>query len=323
MRVLITGIAGFIGSALARACLRRGFVVRGIDNLSTGNIENIREILDDIEFRRADLLDLSAVVSACKGCEYVFHQAAIPSVPRSVADPASSNASNVDGTLNVLLAARDNNVSRVIYAASSSAYGDTEVLPKVETMAPNPLSPYAVSKLAGEMYMKAFHRCYAMETVSLRYFNVFGPRQDPTSPYSAVLAKFITMMLEGRQPTIFGDGEQSRDFTFIDNAVLANLLACAAPAKDVAGLVFNVACGARVSLNQVFSHLQAITGYSGAAAFGPERPGDIKHSQADISLAQARLGYKPQVDVETGLRVTTNWYRERSAQGGMTAATAA
>ncbi len=262
-----------------------------------------------IELIEADILDLDAMKSACAGMDCVFHEAAIPSVPKSVADPLGSNRANVDGTLNVLVAARDAKVKRVIYAGSSSAYGDTPTLPKHEGMTPDPISPYAVAKLASEQYMISFYRCYGLETVSLRYFNVFGPRQDPTSPYSGVLAKFITLMLRGEQPTIFGDGLQSRDFTYIDNAVSANLLAREAPASLAAGKVFNVATGNRMDLNQVFAALKDITGYPGSVAYRPERDGDIKHSLADISRAEKALRYHPIVDFEEGLRRTVVWYR--------------
>jgi nucleoside-diphosphate-sugar epimerase len=305
---LITGIAGFIGSSLARELLQRGEQVRGVDNLSTGKRENLTQILGRIDFREADILDLDAIKSACDGVDYVLHQAAIPSVPKSVLDPIGSNRANVDGTVNVLVAARDARVKRVIYAASSSAYGDTPTLPKHERMTPDPISPYAVAKLASERYMISFYRCYGLETVALRYFNIFGPRQDPSSPYSGVLAKFITQMLAGQRPTIFGDGEQSRDFTFIDNAVEANLLACKAPA-EVAGNVFNVATGRRVTLNETFKLLQALTSYSGSPIYGAERGGDIKHSLADISAAEKLLGYKPKVNFEQGLQQTVAWYR--------------
>jgi UDP-glucose 4-epimerase len=240
-----------------------------------------------------------------------LHQAAIPSVPKSVLDPIGNNQANVDGTVNVLVAARDAKVRRVVYAASSSAYGDTPTLPKHEEMTPSPISPYAVAKLASEHYMTSFYRCYGLETVALRYFNIFGPRQDPSSPYSGVLAKFITQMLCGDRPTIFGDGEQSRDFTFIDNAVQANLLACEAPASQTAGQVFNIATGRRVTLNEMFSALEKLTGYSGAAEYGPERGGDIKHSLADISKAEKHLGYKPKVNFEQGLGLTVDWYRQQ------------
>ncbi len=310
---LITGVAGFIGSSLARELLKRGERVRGVDNFSTGKRENLSEILADIDFSEADILDLDAVRLACSGVDYVLHQAAIPSVPKSVHDPLGSNRANVDGTVNVLVAARDAKVKRVVYAASSSAYGDTPTLPKHEGMTPNPISPYAVAKLASEHYMTSFYRCYGLQTVSLRYFNIFGPRQDPSSPYSGVLAKFITQMLAGEQPAIFGDGEQSRDFTYIDNAVQANLLACQAPAEEVAGKMFNVATGRRVTLNQTFKLLQELTSYSGSSIHGPERGGDIKHSLADISLAEKHLGYKPSVAFEEGLRRTVEWYREQTS----------
>ncbi len=306
---LITGIGGFIGSSLARELLRRGEKVRGVDNFSTGRRENLTEIQGQIDFREADIVDLDAMKSACAGVDCVLHQAAIPSVPKSVLDPIGSNRANVDGTVNVLVAARDAGVKRVVYAASSSAYGDTPTLPKHEGMPPDPISPYAVAKLASERYMISFYRCYGLETVALRYFNIFGPRQDPSSPYSGVLAKFITLMLKGQQPIIFGDGEQSRDFTYIDNAVEANLLACTAPAGNVAGKVFNVATGRRATLNQTFRLLQGLTGYAGDAAYGVERGGDIKHSLADISAAEKSMGYRPKVNFEDGLRETVAWYR--------------
>src|SRR5205814_8965532 len=257
---------------------------------STGKRENVAEILGKIDFREADLLDLDAVREACKGVDYIFHEAAIPSVPKSVLDPLGSNQANVDATVHLLIAAKDAKVKRVVYAASSSAYGDTPTLPKHEGMPPNPISPYAVAKLASEYYMTSFYRCYGLETVCLRYFSIFGPRQDPSSPYSGVLAKFITQMLAGEQPTIFGDGEQSRDFTYIDNAVEANLLACKADASKAAGQVFNVATGRRVTLNETFKLLQPLTSYTGQPKYGPERGGDIKHSLADISKAVAGLG---------------------------------
>jgi len=313
---LVTGIAGFIGSSIARKLLSQGDQVRGIDNLSTGKCENIAEILGSIDFQEADLLDMEAMRRACAGVDCVFHQAAIPSVPKSVKDPLGSNQTNVDGTVNILIAARDAKVKRVVYAASSSAYGDTPTLPKHEEMTPSPISPYAVAKLASEYYMVSFYRCYGLETVCLRYFNIFGPRQDPTSPYSGVLAKFITQMLHGEQPTIFGDGSQSRDFTYIDNAVHANLLAAKAPADQVAGGVFNVATGTRADLNETFQILKKLTGYSGNVKYGPEREGDVKHSLADISSAEKHLGYKPQVNFEEGLRRTVEWYRGESKGAG-------
>ena len=311
---LITGIGGFIGSSLARALLKQGERVRGVDNFSTGKRENLAQILGQIDFREADILNLDALKQACAGADYVLHQAAIPSVPKSVLDPIASNQANVDGTLNVLVAARDAKVKRVVYAASSSAYGDTPTLPKHERMTPDPISPYAVAKLASEHYMTSFYRCYGLETVALRYFNIFGPRQDPSSPYSGVLAKFITQMLRGEQPTIFGEGEQSRDFTYIDNAVDANLLACKAPAAQVAGKVFNVATGRRATLNETFKLLQPLTSYSGPPLYGAERGGDIKHSLADISLAEKHLDYKPRVSFEDGLRRTVDWYRSLVSQ---------
>ena len=307
---LITGIGGFIGSSLARALLSRGEQVRGVDNFCTGKRENLADILDRIDFHEADIVDLAAMHKACAGVDFVLHQAAIPSVPKSVLDPLGSNQANVDGTVNVLIAARDAKVKRLVYAASSSAYGDTPTLPKREDMKPDPISPYAVAKLASEHYLISFYRCYQLETVALRYFNIFGPRQDPSSPYSGVLAKFITVMLRGEQPSIYGDGEQSRDFTYIDNAVDANLLACKAPAAKVAGQMFNVATGRRVILNETFKLLQPLTSYKGQPKYGPERGGDIKHSLADISKAEAGLGYKPKIDFEEGLRRTVEWYRK-------------
>jgi UDP-glucose 4-epimerase len=311
---LITGIAGFIGSTLARAVLAQGGKVAGFDNFSTGKPENLDGVLHQIQFHEADLLDLGALHQACKGVDYVFHQAAIPSVPRSVKDPLGSNRANVDGTLNVLVAARDAKVKRVVYAGSSSAYGDTPTLPKREDMLPNPISPYATAKLASEYYMASFFRCYGLETVCLRYFNVFGPRQDPSSPYSGVLAKFITQMLDGEAPTILGDGTQSRDFTYVDNVVEANLLACAVESRDVAGRVFNVATARRVDLVQTFEILKKLTGYSGGVKYGPERACDVKHSLADISRAEKHLGYKPKVKFEEGLARTVAWYRNRKAE---------
>ena len=309
---LITGAAGFIGSALTRAVLARGEQVRGIDNFSTGKRENIDEVFDRIDFREADLLDLGAVHSACRGVDYVLHHAAIPSVPRSVADPLESNRTSVDATMNLLVAARDAKVKRVVYAASSAAYGDTPTLPKSEDMQPSPISPYAVAKLAGEHYMASFWRCYGLETVSLRYFNIFGPRQDPDSPYSGVLAKFILRMLQGERPTIFGDGTQSRDFTYVDNVVEANLLAIKAPAEAVAGQVFNVATGRASDLNEAVRVLKKLIGYAGEVKYGPERAGDVKHSLADLTRAKEHLGYTPHVDFEEGLHRTIAWYRQGS-----------
>jgi len=315
-KYLVTGAAGFIGSSLVRALLERGEQVRGIDNFSTGRRENLSEVLHRIDFREADILDLDAMHQACSGVDYVLHEAAIPSVPKSVLDPLASNRANVDGTVNVLVAARDAKVKRVVYAASSSAYGDTPTLPKHEAMPLNPISPYAVAKLASELYMVSFYRCYGLETVSLRYFNIFGPRQDPSSPYSGVLAKFSMQMLRGEQPTIFGDGETSRDFTYIDNAVSANLLACTAPAAECAGRVFNCATGARSTLNQTFDALKQLTGYKGSVNYAPERGGDIKHSLADITQAQEYLGYKVLVNFADGLRRTVEWCKNQGRPVG-------
>jgi UDP-glucose 4-epimerase len=307
---LVTGMAGFIGSSIARALLERGDSVRGIDNLSTGKIENLDGIRDRVDFRKIDLLDMDGVREACRDIDFIFHEAAIPSVPRSVKDPIESNRANVDGTLNLLVAAKDSNVKRVVYASSSSLYGESPTLPKHEGMIPSPISPYAVSKLTGEYYLTSFYRCYGLETVSIRYFNVFGPRQDPTSQYSGVLAVFISKMLRGEQPTINGDGEQSRDFTYIDNVVSGNLLAMEAPAAEVAGRYFNVATGSRVTLNYTYSVLQSLIGYAKAPNYGPQREGDIKHSLADISLAEKHFGYKTLVKFEEGLARTVNWYRQ-------------
>lgn len=309
---LVTGIAGFIGSSIARELLRRGESVRGIDNFSTGKPANLTDFRTRVDFRETDLVDQSGVAEACRGVDYVLHQAAIPSVPRSVADPIATNRANIDGTLNLLVAARDAKVKRVVYASSSSIYGDTPTLPKREDMIPNPMSPYAVSKLAGEYYMASFYRVYGLETVSLRYFNVFGPFQDPTSMYSGVLAIFISKMLAGEQPTIHGDGEQSRDFTFVENVVNGNLMACHASADEAAGRAFNVAVQRRITLNRTYSLLQTLTGYGGAAKHGQDRIGDIKHSLADITRAEKHLGYKPAVDFEEGLKRTVAWYRGRS-----------
>lgn len=311
-RFLVTGAAGFIGRSIAKALLERGHKVRGIDNLSTGKRENL-EGLDGLEFVEGDITDATAVAEVCRGVEVIFHEAALASVPRSVLDPMGSNHANVTGTLEVLQAARDAKVRRVIYAASSSAYGDTPTLPKHEEMKPNTISPYAVSKLTGEYYMQSFHAVYGLETVSLRYFNVFGPYQDPSSQYSGVLAKFIPMMLRGEAPTVHGDGEQSRDFTYIENVVDANWLAANAPAEQVAGRIFNVATGARVTLNETVEILAKLTGYAGPVHHGEERAGDVKHSLADISLARKELGYQPDVPLEEGLRRTVRWYKTAMA----------
>jgi UDP-glucose 4-epimerase len=318
-KFLVTGAAGFIGSALTRAILDHGDEVRTFDNLSTGKRENLEDIIDRVDFRHADLCDLAAVREACKGIDFILHEAALPSVPRSVADPISAHESNVTGTLNLLVAARDAGVKRIVFAGSSSAYGDQPTLPKHEGMMPNPISPYAASKVACEMYLQCFYRCYGLETVTIRYFNVFGPRQDANSQYSGVLAKFITMMLKSERPTIFGDGEQSRDFTYIDNVVKGNMLACFAPAEQVCGKVFNVATGSTITLNQTYALLQKLIGFKGDQIYLPERAGDIKHSYSDITLARSAFGYEPIVNFEEGLRRTIAWYVQQS---GVNAASA-
>jgi len=309
-RYLVTGAAGFIGRSIAAALLGRGETVRGIDNLITGKRANLAG-LEAMEFLEGDLADPAACAKACAGVEIVFHEAALASVPRSVADPIATNVACVDATLNLLVAARAAGVRRVVYAGSSSAYGDTPTLPKREDMLPNPISPYAVAKLAGEHYMRVFAQVYGVETVVLRYFNVFGPYQDPTSHYSGVLAIFCRRMLAGEQPTIYGDGEQSRDFTYIDNVVHANLLAAGAPAEKVSGQMMNVATGVKITLNQTFEILCELTGYSGKPANVEGRAGDIRDSLADIGLAGELLSYKPLVDFREGLRRTVDWYRTR------------
>lgn len=311
-KVLITGIAGFIGSSIARELLKQGATVRGIDDLSTGKMENLEEILAQIDFRKADISDHAAINDACEGVDYVFHEAAIPSVPVSVKDPIGTNGPNLNGTLAVLEASRKAGVKRLMYAASSAAYGDSLELPKKESMLPEPISPYAVQKVAGEHYLASYARVYGLETVSLRYFNIFGPRQDPTSQYSGVLARFISLMTAGETPTIFGDGLNTRDFTYIDNVVSANLLAAKAP-SSVAGKVFNVATGRSVTLVEAFDAIKKITGFKGDVKFGEQREGDIKHSSADISLSQKMLDYRVIANFEEGLEKTIAWY-EAAAQ---------
>ena len=307
-KYLVTGAAGFIGRSIAAELLKRGESVRGIDSFITGKKANLVG-LEGMDFLEGDLTDPAVCAKACEGVEIVFHEAALASVPRSVADPVGTNLHCVTATLNVLVAARAAGVRRVLYAGSSSAYGDTPTLPKHEDMLPNPISPYAVAKLAGEQYMRAFARVYGLETVVLRYFNVFGPYQDPTSHYSGVMALFCRKMLAGERPSIYGDGEQSRDFTYIDNVVHANLLAAHAPAEKVSGQVMNTATGCRITLNQTFQILQELTGFKEKAAYGEPRSGDIRDSLADIGLAKALLGYEPIVDFREGLRRTVEWYR--------------
>jgi nucleoside-diphosphate-sugar epimerase len=307
MRYLVTGGAGFIGSHTVDELVRRGHSVVVLDDLSSGKEENISEVRNKITFLKGSITDLEVVRKAVHEAECVLHLAARTSVPRSVKDPLDTNSINVDGTLNVLIAARDAKVKRVVFSASSSAYGETPTLPKVETMQPQPISPYGVAKYVGELYAQTFGRCYGLENVSLRYFNIFGPRQDPGSPYSGVLARFCTAFLEDAQPVVYGDGEQTRDFTYVENAVLANLLACEAP--NVSGKVINIGMGGRISLNQTIQLLRQITGKNLEAKYDPPREGDIRDSQADITQARELLGYDPQVDFEEGLRRTFDWYR--------------
>jgi len=311
-RYLVTGGAGFIGSNIVEALLERGEQARVLDNLSTGKRENIAPFMDKIDFMEADILDMDAMMKACKGIDYVLHQAALPSVPRSVADPMSSTRVNVDGTVNVLWAAKEAGVKRLVYASSSSAYGNQPTLPKREDMPADPLSPYAISKYAGELYARVFHQIYGLSTVSLRYFNVFGPRQDPASQYAAVIPKFIKALMNGEPPVIYGDGEQSRDFTFVKNVVSANILA--AHAEGVSGNTFNIACGQRTTLNQLVDHLKKILKSPLSPCYTDPRPGDIRHSLADISLAERFLNYKPDYTIEEGLEKTVAWF-SRFGQG--------
>lgn len=309
MNCLITGGAGFIGSNLAARLLKEGHRVRVLDNLSTGRIENIKELLVDIEFVQGDLRSIKTVQKAVEDMEVVFHQAAIPSVPRSLADPLTSNEANVNGTLNLLVAARDAGMRRIVYASSSSLYGDNPQLPKNEDMPPSPLSPYAVSKYAGELYLKVFCEVYGLEGISLRYFNIFGPKQDPCSPYAAVIPRFITAALGGRRPVIFGDGEQSRDFTYIDNAVEANLLAMSCP--QAGGEAINVACGEKISLKNMVVMLREITGRNIEPEYAPFRSGDVRHSLADLGRAGKLLRYRPLVKFEAGLKKLVAWFKEQ------------
>ncbi len=307
-KYVVTGGAGFIGSALVRGLLRQGAGrVVVIDNLNSGREENLAEVAASVELRKADIRDYEAIAPLLRGAEVVFHEAAIPSVPRSIDQPAPSHEVNIGGTFQVFRAAQAAGVRRVVYAASSSAYGDTEVLPKVETMTPNPKSPYALQKLVGEYYGSVFTECWGLEVVSLRYFNVFGPRQDPSSPYSGVLSLFMKAVLERRAPTIFGDGEQSRDFTYVDDVVELNLKA--ALARGAAGKVYNGGNGNRVTLNQAWDVLQKMEGLRIAPVYGPERAGDVRHSQADTTRARAELGHEPKYSFEDGMRLTLEWYR--------------
>ena len=307
-RYIVTGGAGFIGSALVRALLAEGRRVHVIDNLSTGNLDNLEEVADQITVHEVDFGDYRRIAPILEGAYRIFHLGALPSVPKSIVQPVPSHESNIDGTFNVLRAAVEGKAGRVIYAASSSAYGDTEVLPKVETMAPHPKSPYAVQKLLGEYYASAFSTCYGLETVSLRFFNVYGPRQDPSSVYSGVLSIFLNCLLEHRSPTINGDGEQSRDFTYVEDVVALLLKASEAP--GVSGKVFNAGNGNRYTLNQTWQLLQQIEGVTLPAHYGPPRPGDVRHSQADTTAAVRELGHKPRFTFEQGLRLTLEWYRK-------------
>jgi UDP-glucose 4-epimerase len=309
----VTGGAGFIGSNLVGALLARGDRVRVVDDLSTGYKENLREYSDDIEFDEVDICETNRLREVFAGVDVVFHEAAIPSVQKSILNPQKSNRANIDGTLSVLVAARDAKVRRVVLAASSSPYGENPTLPKTESMVLRPISPYGVTKMVGELYAQLFTRLYGLETLALRYFNVFGPRQDPTSEYSGVLSKFITAMMDGRPPVIFGDGEQSRDFTYVDNVVSANLLA-AETSKGI-GEVVNIGTGHRYSLKDTVRILNGIFGSALEARFDSPRPGDIKHSMADIARAREWLGYSPLIDFETGLRRTVEWYRQHRAKG--------
>jgi UDP-glucose 4-epimerase len=309
---VVTGGAGFIGSHIAEELVQLKHSVRIVDNFYSGKEENITGIRPDVEVFRQDIAEVGKLHDIFQGADYVIHQAAIPSVPRSILDPISSNRANVDGTLNVLVAAKDTGVKRVVYASSSSVYGDSPTLPKREDMPAAPLSPYGAQKFFAETYCRVFTRVYGLETVSLRYFNVFGPRQDATSQYSGVFAKFIPAVLQDRVPTIHGDGLHSRDFTYVANVVAANLLACTAP--GIGGEVFNVACGGRVTLNSLLEQINRVTGKKIAANHGEPRPGDIQHSQADIEKAANRMGYRPQVSFEEGLKKTIAWYRENLPQ---------
>ena len=315
-RYLITGVAGFIGSTLAHALVDQGHEVCGIDNLSTGTLENLADIRHKVSFMETDLQDVKGVKAACEGVDFVLHQGALASVPRSVKDPLGSHESNINGTLNLLIAARDAKVRRIVYAASSSAYGDQPTQPKQEDMSPLPLSPYAVQKLTCEYYIQSFYRAYGLEGVCLRYFNIFGPRQAADSPYSGVIAQFTFKMMAGLTPTIFGDGLTSRDFNYVDNAVSANLLACLAPSSVATGRVFNIGTGHSHTLNEVYAAIAGELGFTGKPNYGPPREGDIMHSLADISRATKELGYQPKAQFQEGLRKTVAWYvseREKAA----------
>jgi nucleoside-diphosphate-sugar epimerase len=319
-RYLITGIAGFIGSSLAHALVEQGHQVQGVDNLSTGNLENLAAIRDKVCFQQMDIQDVQGMKEACQGVDVIFHQAALASVPRSVKDPVASHESNINGTLNTLIAARDAGVRRIVYAASSSAYGDQPTQPKHEEMQPMPLSPYAVQKLTCEYYIQSFHRAYGLEGVCLRYFNIFGPRQAADSPYSGVIAQFTFKMMAGETPTIFGDGLTSRDFTYIDNAVSANLLAAVAPREVATGQVFNIGTGNSHTLNEVYQTIADQLGFTAKPNYGSPRAGDIQHSLAKIDKARANIGYEPKAHFHEGLRKTVAWYVEEKEKNQPAAA---
>jgi UDP-N-acetylglucosamine/UDP-N-acetyl-alpha-D-glucosaminouronate 4-epimerase len=309
---LVTGGAGFIGSNLVRRLLVRGHEVTVLDNLSSGSAKNLEEVGDRIRFVHGDVRDRELLAQAFQGVDTVFHLAALPSVPGSIADPWTNNDVQMNGTLGVLLAARNAGARRVLYAASCSVYGDTEALPITEAVPAMPLSPYAVTKYAGELYCQVFYRVYGLETVALRYFNVFGPRQDPHSPYGAAIPRFISAMLRGERPTIYGDGEQTRDFVYVDNIVSANIEAALAPAAHVAGQSFNIGCGERISLNRLIGELQEIIGTRIEPIYAEAKPGDVRHSQSDITRAREAFGYVPSVGVREGLEKTVQWM---TAQG--------
>ena len=308
-RALVTGGAGFIGSHLVEGLLKKGYAVRVLDNFATGRRDNLAAVVNEIEIIDADVRNLTSVRNAVRSVDVVFHEAALPSVERSVRNPLESNEVNISGTVNVLVAARDAGVRRVVFAASSSAYGNTVTLPKVETMMPDPLSPYAIAKLACEQYLKVFAQLYSLSTVSLRYFNIFGPRQDPTTQYAGVIAKFTTCALEGKPYPVNGDGEQSRDFTYVENVVLANLLAAEVPLEATDSPLLNIAYGERTTLNQIIAMLNQLTGQNLPAEYGPDRSGDVRDSHADLSRARTTLHYQPPIGVLEGLRRTLEWYK--------------
>lgn len=306
-KYLVTGGAGFIGSHIVERLVRDGESVRVLDNFATGKRHNLAPFGGKVEVVEGDLRKPADCAKACAGVEIVFHEGAVPSVPVSVEDPITSHEANIDGTFNILMAARDAKCRRLIYAASSSAYGDQPELPKRETARPDPLSPYAVNKLVGEYYLSVFNKCYGLETLSVRYFNVFGPRQDPKSQYAAAIPAFVTAIMRNESPIIYGDGEQTRDFTYIDNVVHANLLAAKAP--KVSGEVVNIACGERVSVNQIIAEINKLLGKNVASKYVPERAGDVKHSLADITLARTLIGFEPVVSFADGLRLAIDWYK--------------